>query len=637
MPLSVTDMTESEGWNFADCASLHLAYIPRRFKGKLPESTFANCAADLQVIYYDENMRFFDETLWTEDNSATNLVTICTNDCRVTFKWKCSCEPLVKGNPYDYLSFSIDDVQQSFICGETDWTEQSYIVSGSGEHAFTWTYQKDEDGSEGEDCGWIRSVVVAPKMSLLFDAGGATSGEIPSSISFYADDETVLLPDCGTLAKTNHDFAGWSDGETVYEAGASYPCGDAVAAGVSPCLTAVWTENTLSVPVITAPATYEADYATVTITADEGASIYYTLDGSVPSAAATLYTMPFEVEGSATVRAIAVRDNYFDSEVAEFEVSRLTWTFGEYLNCPERVFTSGGDAEWVRAKGVSADGFALRSGAVGHSQTSRLETVVYGAGTIRFSCKVDGEIVKKIVYDGLAFCVDGVQQGDLIGDAEWTEKSFIVMGGGRHVLDWLYVKDEEGDSGGEDCAWLDCVSWTADDPLPALDGVATDGDAAAIVAGLSDQRLAEKIVGKVAYNAFRTWVDGKGLSHAVVRDAPNAWLSYALDASGLMAKATPLASEDVHIVSLDVEDGGALGITRPTSVAFEIAIDDVSIGEAARLAEVFGVEGAAELNESAFSSEGLTVTLQRTTDGKAKATVTPDGTPPVFFMRVKVK
>ena len=50
-----------------------------------------------------------------------------------------------------------------------------------------------------------------------------------------------------------------------------------------------------------------------------------------------------------------------------------------------------------------------------------------------------------------------------------------------------------------------------------------------------------------------------------------------------------------------------------------------------RLAEVFGVEWATELNESAFSSEGLTVTLERTTDGKAKAIVTPIGTPPIFL------
>ena len=49
------------------------------------------------------------------------------------------------------------------------------------------------------------------------------------------------------------------------------------------------------------------------------------------------------------------------------------------------------------------------------------------------------------------------------------------------------------------------------------------------------------------------------------------------------------------------------------------------------------MEGATELNESAFSSEGLSATLERTADGKAKATVVPDGAPPAFFMRVRVK
>ena len=49
------------------------------------------------------------------------------------------------------------------------------------------------------------------------------------------------------------------------------------------------------------------------------------------------------------------------------------------------------------------------------------------------------------------------------------------------------------------------------------------------------------------------------------------------------------------------------------------------------------MEGAAELRESAFSSEELTVALERTADGKAKATVAPDGAPPAFFIRVKVK
>ena len=49
------------------------------------------------------------------------------------------------------------------------------------------------------------------------------------------------------------------------------------------------------------------------------------------------------------------------------------------------------------------------------------------------------------------------------------------------------------------------------------------------------------------------------------------------------------------------------------------------------------MEGATELDESAFSSEGLSFTLQRTDDGKAKATVSPAVSPPSFFLCVKVK
>ena len=68
-----------------------------------------------------------------------------------------------------------------------------------------------------------------------------------------------------------------------------------------------------------------------------------------------------------------------------------------------------------------------------------------------------------------------------------------------------------------------------------------------------------------------------------------------------------------------------------------VSIGGAEIGEGARLAEVLGIEGAAELDESAFSSEGLAVSLNRTADGKARAIVTPDGAPPAFFLRVRVR
>lgn len=107
-----------------------------------------------------------------------------------------------------------------------------------------------------------------------------------------------------------------------------------------------------------------------------------------------------------------------------------------------------------------------------------------------------------------------------------------------------------------------------------------------------------------------------------------------LDAPALMAKTTPLAIEDVVIESIEPSSATAGGFDLSVNIA------DAEIGEGAtptRLAEALSVEGATELNESAFSSEGLSATLERTADGKVKATVMPDGAPPSFFLRVSVK
>lgn len=51
-----------------------------------------------------------------------------------------------------------------------------------------------------------------------------------------------------------------------------------------------------------------AEYTDVVLSGDNGATIYYTLDGSTPTTASTAYSSPIRITETTTVKAIAVRD-----------------------------------------------------------------------------------------------------------------------------------------------------------------------------------------------------------------------------------------------------------------------------------------------------------------------------------------
>lgn len=55
------------------------------------------------------------------------------------------------------------------------------------------------------------------------------------------------------------------------------------------------------------------------LTSAEDADIYYTLDGTMPGTDSILYTEPLCIETDLTVKAIAVKDGYEDSDIAAFE------------------------------------------------------------------------------------------------------------------------------------------------------------------------------------------------------------------------------------------------------------------------------------------------------------------------------
>lgn len=83
-------------------------------------------------------------------------------------------------------------------------------------------------------------------------------------------------------------------------------------------------------PTITGDANTFFTSKTVTITAADGASIYYTLDGNDPTTSSTQYTQPFEITNSTTVKAIAVEEGKEASAVVEETFEKVpVYTLGE--------------------------------------------------------------------------------------------------------------------------------------------------------------------------------------------------------------------------------------------------------------------------------------------------------------------
>ena len=85
----------------------------------------------------------------------------------------------------------------------------------------------------------------------------------------------------------------------------------------------------VNAPVISPAGGVFAKSQQVTITADAGNAIYYTLDGTDPNDASTAYTGPFEVSKSTVVKAIAYNDEDCGSAIttAEFHIAYAYYDF----------------------------------------------------------------------------------------------------------------------------------------------------------------------------------------------------------------------------------------------------------------------------------------------------------------------
>ena len=226
-------------------------------------------------------------------------------------------------------------------------------------------------------------------------------------------------------------------------------------------LTRVWAN--VATPTIASASSFTgAETKVELLCATPGATIRYTLNGNDPNSHATRYTGPFYITDSCMVKAYATCYDYLDSAVAT-QVIEKVWGIGDTVGAPDHTFTTGGDLPFVRVTDNTASlGESMKSGAITHSQTSTLSTMVMGPGTISFQWKTSCEDDPDDFYewDHAEFEVDGVVVAKLDGESGWQTFSHVITDDKSHTLEWRYVKDNV-ESEGEDCCWVADYHWAS--------------------------------------------------------------------------------------------------------------------------------------------------------------------------------
>lgn len=245
--------------------------------------------------------------------------------------------------------------------------------------------------------------------------------------------------------------------------------------------------------------------------ATDGAEVWYTTDGSEPGAGngVKLETEAMvgggvrgtiNVYSSCTVKAMAVRRDMLDSQASTKRIVRDD-TLAEAVNAPELNVRTGGNAAWRVVKDVTADGVsAARSGRMATSLTERrnstMSTYVEGAGVLTFKWKVSCErdATGRKDWDWLGFFADGTLVKKIDGETGWEETSWNFTGTGVHIVEWVYSKNAGFDdvNPGEDCGWVDEVTWR-----PAIFAEGEGGVARELYAG-QDWLMRVGIVGAAA-------------------------------------------------------------------------------------------------------------------------------------------
>lgn len=156
---------------------------------------------------------------------------------------------------------------------------------------------------------------------VSFDKNGGTGAM--SNVSII-DGEQYTLPTCTFTAPVNKTFKGWHVGGIEYAVGATCTI------TADTMVQAIWEDlEKVKTPVISPKGGTFSSSQTVTIVSETtDAIIYYTTNGTEPTKGSTIYSAPFTITSSVTVKAIAVKEGMINSDTASTSFTKSSSNSG---------------------------------------------------------------------------------------------------------------------------------------------------------------------------------------------------------------------------------------------------------------------------------------------------------------------
>jgi Chitobiase/beta-hexosaminidase C-terminal domain len=239
---------------------------------------------------------------------------------------------------------NIFDGETFFINDKVGWVASGEIAP----NVEGWVHRTTDGGKTWSgrvlDSPWpIRQILfLSPTMGW---AAGGNIGTSVGGIYFSADGGQTWSLDVDSLGHEMDacDSQLIGDGYRVWCAGY-----DNTASGV------VYSIDGASTPALApTPQTYTTDQSVTLSASTPGATIYYTTDGSIPTAASTVYTGPVTVSTTTTIQAIAVAAGLSQSLVAG----------GTYTITPLLQFSAGSSSLMITAGGSATVPLTIGSSA----------------------------------------------------------------------------------------------------------------------------------------------------------------------------------------------------------------------------------------------------------------------------------